>query len=105
MEKHINGYAGYQLRLRLDNKESKIESLQSSVLEKYIGGVGYSARILYDELEKGVDPLSPENKLVFATSPMTLNSVPGGGSVMVCLNHLSQMGGEKHDVEVILDRT
>ena len=84
MKGQIKGYAGYQLRLFLDEKESRVEPLQPDVLGKYIGGVGYGAKILYDELEKGVDALSPENKLVFATSPMTLNSIPGGGSIMVC---------------------
>jgi aldehyde:ferredoxin oxidoreductase len=47
-------------------------------------GAGYGARILYDELKKGIDPLSKANKLIFATSPLSLNRIPGGGSVMVC---------------------
>jgi len=46
--------------------------------------VGYGARVLYDELEKGIDPLSPDNKIIFATSPLTANNIPGGGSIMAC---------------------
>jgi len=80
----MNGYAGNQLRVFLDRKDTLIESPSATILKKYLGGVGYAARILYDELDKGIDPLSPENKLVFATSPLSDNRVPGGGSIMLC---------------------
>ena len=32
-----------------------------------------------DELEKGIDPLSPDNKIIFTTSPLTANQHPGRG--------------------------
>ncbi len=78
------GYAGKQLRVYLDKKEIKVEDIDFDVMRKYLGGAGYCAKILYKELEKGVDPLSPENKLMFATSPLTSNRIPGGGSVILC---------------------
>jgi aldehyde:ferredoxin oxidoreductase len=84
MEKVINGYMGKQLRINLTKKEIKVESLDSNVLKKYIGGVGYGAKLLYDELKARIDPLSADNKLVFATSPLTANNIPGGGSIMIC---------------------
>ncbi len=78
------GYAGKQLRVYLDKKEIKAEDIDFNVMRKYLGGAGLCAKILYEELEKGVDPLSPENKLMFATSPLTSNRIPGGGSVILC---------------------
>jgi len=80
----IYGYFGKQLRVSLSTGEIKLENINVDILKKYLGGVGYGARLLYDELEKGVDPLSPDNKIVFATSPLTANNIPGGGSIMVC---------------------
>ncbi|UCB45371.1 MAG: aldehyde ferredoxin oxidoreductase family protein [Spirochaetota bacterium] len=77
------GYTGKQLRVNLKKRKAKIEKINPAVLRKYLGGSGYSARILYDELKKGVDPLSPANKLVFTTGPLTLNRIPGGGSIML----------------------
>lgn len=35
----------------------------------YIGGKGYGARLLYDLTEAGVDPLGPNNPLIFGTGP------------------------------------
>lgn len=58
MSEDICGYFGKQLRISLDNKETNVEEIDSVVLKKYLGGVGYGARVLYDEVKKGIDPLS-----------------------------------------------
>jgi len=84
MNQDICGYFGRQLRVSLENKESKIEKIDANVLKRYLGGVGYAVKILYEELKEGIDPLSPDNKLVFTTSPLTANNIPGGGSIMLC---------------------
>jgi aldehyde:ferredoxin oxidoreductase len=101
MSEDICGYFGKQLRISLDTKETRVEEIDSAVLKKYLGGVGYGARVLYDEIKKGIDPLSPDNKIIFATSPLTANNIPGGGSIMVCfkspLTHIwgeSRCGGD-----------
>lgn len=78
------GYAGKQLRVSLGTKTIREEPLNPEVLREYLGGVGYGARLLYSELEKGIDPLGPDNKLIFATGPLTGNNMPGGGSVELC---------------------
>jgi aldehyde:ferredoxin oxidoreductase len=72
-----------------------VEEIDSAVLKKYLGGVGYGARVLYDEIKKGIDTLSPGNKVIFATSPLTANNIPGGGSIMLCFKSpLTLMWGE-----------
>lgn len=53
-------------------------------MREYLGGVGYATRLLYDEVREGVDPLGSDSKVIFATSPLTRNEVPGGGSVLLC---------------------
>jgi len=80
----LYGYAGKQLRVILDEREVRVESLDPAVMRGYLGGVGYAARLLYDELRRGTDPLGPENKMVFATGPLTRYDAPGGGSIMLC---------------------
>lgn len=84
MDKPTYGYAGKHLRISLNNRKVTVENIDPKVLRRYLGGAGYGARILYDELKKGIDPLSKANKLIFATSPLSLNRIPGGGSVMIC---------------------
>lgn len=78
------GYAGRLLRVNLTTGTCVAEALDSDVARRMLGGVGYAAHILYTELAPGIDPLGPENKLVFSTGPLTDNRVPGGGSVMAC---------------------
>src|SRR6056297_1599361 len=84
MVKNLYGYAGKQLRISLSEEKVTEEELDEVILRKYLGGAGYAARLLYDELDAGIDPLGDKNKLVFATSPLTRRRVPGGGSLEVC---------------------
>src|SRR5258708_4916885 len=49
----------------------------------YLGGRGLAARYLLDELDPRVDPLSPANKMIFATGPLTGTPVPCGARYMV----------------------
>jgi aldehyde:ferredoxin oxidoreductase len=95
MSEDLCGYFGKQLRISLDTQETRVEEINSAVLKKYLGGVGYGARVLYDEIKKGIDPLSADNKIIFATSPLTANNIPGGGSIMLCFKSpLTQIWGE-----------
>ncbi|MCK5517180.1 MAG: aldehyde ferredoxin oxidoreductase family protein, partial [Desulfobulbaceae bacterium] len=83
------------LRVNLSIKECSIEPINESVARKFIGGAGYAADILFRELEGGIDPLGPDNKIIFATSPLSENIVTGGGSVILCFKSpLSDGWGE-----------
>lgn len=84
MNNFRGGYYGKQLRVSLDSKKIVKENIDASILRKYLGGAGYAVRVLYDEIPKGTNPLLPENKLMFITSPLTDNRIPGGGSIMLC---------------------
>lgn len=89
------GFTGKQLRIDLFRKTSSIETVPIDSVRKYLGGAGYGAKVLYDELKPGIDPLSPENKLIFATGPLSMSQFPGGGSMMVCFKSpLSNVWGE-----------
>ena len=39
--------------------------------DKWLGGRGFNTRILYKELEPGIDALSPENVLIFSVGPLS----------------------------------
>jgi len=49
----------------------------------FLGGRGFAAKILWDELIPETDALSPENKLVFATGPLTGFGLPSSGKLVV----------------------
>ena len=72
----MNGYTGQILYVDVTKKEFHIERFDESFAQKYLGGNGFSAKILYDRLRPGVEPFSPENIVVFAVGPITDTLVP-----------------------------
>ncbi|MHA1580628.1 MAG: aldehyde ferredoxin oxidoreductase family protein [Candidatus Freyarchaeota archaeon] len=72
-------YKGTILRVNLSAGAIKTEPIPDELVRKYVGGRGLSAKILYDELDPKVDPLSPDNKLIFAVGPLTGTNAPSGG--------------------------
>lgn len=60
------GYAGKMLEVDLNTQNFKTRKLDPGFARDYIGGIGFNARILYDEVPAGADPLGPENVLVFS---------------------------------------
>ncbi len=79
----LGGYKGKILRVDLTCSRVSIEPLREDYQRKFVGGSGIAAKILYDELYPHVDPLSPNNKLVFMTGPLTGTSAPGCGRFVV----------------------
>ncbi len=63
-----NGYMGQVLHVDLGTEKTEIKPLDDEV-RQYIGGKGYSARMLYDMTEPGIDALGPDNPLIFGTGP------------------------------------
>jgi len=70
------GYCSKLLRINLTKQTSTEEPLKELDIERFIGGRGLGAKILFDEVKKGVDPLSPENKIIITSGPLTGTRVP-----------------------------
>jgi len=71
--------------LRIDLTSGRVEEqdIPEEVYHDFLGGRGLGARILFDELKPDTDPLSPENKLVFAVGPLTATRSPTSGRVSI----------------------
>jgi len=69
-EKGFFGYMGRILRVDLTHGKWSAEPLRMDLAENFVGGRGFGIKILFDEVPKGVDPLSPDNKLVITTGPL-----------------------------------
>lgn len=78
------GYIGKICRVNLTEKKIGIEDLAERDVMRFLGCSGYAAKILWDELEPHIKPLSKENKIVFATGPLTGTLCPSGGSYELC---------------------
>jgi len=86
------------LRVNLTSGEFYIEEPNDKFYRKYIGGEGLIAYYLLKELEPNIDPLSPENKLIFATGPIT--GVPLAGSGRNSIGAKSPLTGGFGEAEV-----
>ncbi len=79
----MKGWTGYILRVNLTDKTWKKESFTEEFAQKWVGGRGFAAKILFDELKPGIDPLGPENKLVVALGPISGIPAPNTGKAVV----------------------
>jgi aldehyde:ferredoxin oxidoreductase len=77
------GWTGNVLRVDLAAGKIAVEPLNEAWARDYIGGRGVGSRYLYEEVDPRVDPLSPENKLIFATGPLTGTNASCGARYMV----------------------
>ena len=72
-----NGYHNKILRVDLSTGEIGVEEPGEHFYRNYYGGWNFIAHYLLTETEPGIDPLGPDNILVFA--PGILTGVPLGG--------------------------
>ena len=74
----LYGYNGRIMRVNLSQKSISVERPEEAFYRTYYGGWAFVAYYLLKELEPGIDPLGPENKLIVALGPVT--GMPLGGS-------------------------
>ncbi len=80
--KFKGGWIGKVLRINLTNGLISKYDLDKELALNYIGGRGFAVKTLWSEV-KGIDPLSPINKLIIATGPLTGLFIPSSGKVVV----------------------
>jgi aldehyde:ferredoxin oxidoreductase len=67
----MNGWNGKILEIDLTTQSHKAYPLDLEMAQQFIGGRGLGARLLWDLVGPEVDPLSPENVLIFTNGPLT----------------------------------
>ncbi len=72
------GYWKKLLEIDLTDKEIKVKELSDDFLRQYIGGAGFTTKIIYDEIEPGTDSLGPDNVLVMAPGNLVGPKIPTG---------------------------
>jgi aldehyde:ferredoxin oxidoreductase len=76
MPSKYSGYMGKILDVDLSSGYIDEYPVSDRDRVKYLGGKTIAAKILYQELEPGIDPLSDENIIVFMTGPLTGSGAP-----------------------------
>ncbi|MFV0480784.1 MAG: aldehyde ferredoxin oxidoreductase family protein [Campylobacteraceae bacterium] len=75
-------YTEKVLRVNLTQKTINIEPLNMELVKMYIGGRGLGTRLLMDEIDLRVDPLSEGNKLLLISGPLTGTRISTGTRYM-----------------------
>ena len=77
------GWIGKVLRVNLSTGKISTEALNPGLAKEYLGARGLGTKIMTDEVDPKVDPLSPENKLIFLPGPLTGSYAPSAGRYAV----------------------
>ena len=77
------GWNGTFLHADLTKSKAVTEKYDEALALSFLGGRGFAVKILWDALKQGTDALSPENKLIFATGPLTAIGLPNSGKLVV----------------------
>jgi len=79
----MKGWTGFFLKIDLTHKKATTEAYDEQIALNFMGGRGFAAKILWDNLKQGTDPFSPENLLVLATGPLTGIGLPNSGKFVI----------------------
>jgi len=77
------GWTGKFLRVDLTKSTITVEDTDPKIAKDFIGGLGMGVKYLYNEIDPKVDPLSPDNKLLMVTGPLTGTGAPAANRYMV----------------------
>lgn len=78
------GYVGQMLEVDLTARTSRALPLTSDLTDRWVGGTGLGAHLLYEYGAYAADPLGPDNVLIFGTGPFTGTAVPLSNRFGVC---------------------
>ncbi len=76
-------WAGKILRINLTNGTVKSEPLNMTWAKQYLGSRGLATKYIVEEVNPKVDPLSADNKIIWATGPLTGTMASTGGRYTV----------------------
>ncbi len=74
----MQGFYNRILSIDLDTETFDIQPIEEEIYQTYLGVKGLASYLLYTLNPAGVDPLSPDNHLIFATGPVSQSTVWGG---------------------------
>jgi aldehyde:ferredoxin oxidoreductase len=89
------GFMGRILNVDLTTGRLTDEPVDESLARRFLGGYGLGAKLLYDRMKPGVDPLGPESLLGFFTGPLTgTPAIEGNRFVVVSKSPLTGTWGD-----------
>lgn len=79
----LYGYKGRLLHIDLTREECQSVPVSDEILMKYIGGRGLGAKLFWDLVSPGIDPLGPENIFMVLSGPLSGTMAPCTGKHLI----------------------
>ena len=67
----MSAWTGKILRVNMNEGTAMAEPLNMDHAKKFIGARGLGTKYFVEEVDAGIDPFSPDNKIIFMTGPLT----------------------------------
>jgi aldehyde:ferredoxin oxidoreductase len=88
----MDGITGRWLWVDLSEGRVEARSLPEDTVRQYVGGRGVNARLLWDLIAPGTDPLSPMSPLIFGTGALAGTCAPNSGRMTItCKSPATQL--------------
>jgi len=86
------GIAGQMLWVDLTHGKVEKRPVERELLQGYLGGRGVNTKLLWELTEKGIDPLGPDNPLIFGTGTLGSTFAPNSGRMTItCKSPATQL--------------
>lgn len=79
----MNGWTGQCLRVNLTKNDYRVEEIPQNLMDKFMGGRGLGVKFLLAEIDPRIDPLAPDNKIIYISGPMVGTGAVTGASCNV----------------------
>jgi aldehyde:ferredoxin oxidoreductase len=79
----LHGYRGRLLHIDLSHESHRVISIPEDILMRYIGGRGLGAKLYWDLIQPGAEPLGPDNAFMVLTGPLGGTMAPGSGKHLI----------------------
>lgn len=91
----MKGNWGKILHVNLEEGSTQEIKLSEKLYRDFLGGSGLAAKWFFDNECWKVDPLSPENPLIFMMGPLSASNLPGAARLEICAKSpLTKIWGE-----------
>lgn len=77
------GWTGKRLRVDLTERKVAIEEMDFKYQQKWLGGRGFNAELIFSEVGNEISPLDPANRLCFGVGPLTGTLMPASSPASV----------------------
>lgn len=96
MSWYRGGYAGSILRVNLSSGQIDREPTPVEIVNDFLGGRGFAAKIMLDEVPPDTKPFSPHNKLIFSVGPLVGTAPSGSRVTATAISPLSELYGDSN---------